>query len=358
MKEPKISVMLLSYNHENYISSAIDSVLAQKEQDFEVILSDDCSQDHTKEVLDRYKDPRIFMHFFEENQGATINTKYVWQQCRGKYLALLNSDDVWLPQHLTKSIDYLDAHKECAAVFSWAALIDENSTMIDPCCEVFRQQNRTQAEWVHDLFTKGNCLCHPSMVIRREVYDRIGFYKMGFRQLPDFNMWVRLVKDSAIHILEEVLVQHRRFLHVGENTSAPVLENSIRDVNESFYTLLHYFDNMSDMLFCEAFRHEFRNKEAQSNEEFLCEKFFLMYDEKYYMHPVSKFASFLFLHDIYDHGQVREILKEKYHFGLAEVHALGEKYDLIGLRKQQNVQGKTETIKQTKSSFWKKWKRV
>lgn len=356
MEEPRVSIMLVSYNHEKYIQRALDSALGQTYQDFEIVLSDDGSTDRTKEVLSGYQDPRISMHFFEENQGATINHRYVWKQCRGEYLALLNSDDVWLGQHLEKSVDYLDRHKGCAAVFSWAALIDENDQILEPCCEVFRQQNRTQAEWVHHLFTKGNCICHPSMVIRREVYGQVGFYKLGFRQLPDFNMWVRMIKKNSIHILEEVLVQHRRFMATGQNTSAPVLENSVRDVNESFYTLLHYFDDLPDELFCEAFRQEFRKKDAASGAELLCEKFFLMYDEKYYMHPISKFASFLFLHEIYDREHVWKVLKEEYGFRLQDVHALGQEYDLIGLRECRAVPEKTKQVILDKPSFWQRLK--
>lgn len=359
MGNPKVSVMLASYNHADYIQRALDSVLGQTWQDFEIVLSDDCSTDQTKEALAGYRDPRLFVHYFEENQGATINSRYVWEQCRGQYLALIHSDDVWLPEHLQKSVEYLDRHEGCAAVFSWAALIDEDGRTLDPCCDVFRQQNRTQAEWVHDLFTKGNCLCHPSMVIRRHVYDDIGFYKLGFRQLPDFNMWVRMMKRYAIHILEEVLVQHRRFQQAGQNTSAPILENSIRDVNESFYTLLHYFDGMSDALFREAFRKEFRKKDAASDAELLCEKFFLMYDGKYYMHPISKFASFLFLHEIYDscgHGDIWMALKEQYGFGLKDVHALGQMYDLMGLRQNAAAVGEAENadMVRKKASFWER----
>lgn len=357
MKAPKVSVMFMSYNHGPYIQRAMDSVLNQTFQDFEVVLSDDCSGDNTKEVLANYTDDRINLHFFEENQGATINNRYIWKHCQGEYLALINSDDVWLPEHLQKSVDYLDAHEECGAVFSWADLIDEDDKIIDACCEVFKQPNRTQAEWVNHLFTKGNCLCHPSMVIRKEVYDEVGFYKLGFRQLPDYNMWTRMTKRFSLHILEEVLVHHRRCIRTGQNTSAPIVENSIRDVNESLYTLLHYFDDMSDELFSEAFGSEFRNKQATSHVELLCEKFFLMYDEKYYMKPVARYAAFLYLHDIYDVENVWEVLQTQYGFGLAEFHKLGTEFDLLGLKKPSIATEIVEKAVEKKASIWEKFRK-
>lgn len=337
MTNPKVSVMFLSYNHEPYIQRAMDSVLNQTYQNFEIVLSDDCSTDNTRDALSVYHDDRIKLHFFEINQGATINNQYIWKYCKGEYLALINSDDVWLPEHLEKSVSYLNTHHECGAVFSWAALIDEEDKIIDPCCEVFKQPNRTQAEWVHHFFTKGNCLCHPSMVIRKNVYDECGFYKLGFRQLPDYNMWTRLTKKFNVHIIEEVLVQHRRCNKTGQNTSAPIVENSIRDINESLYTLLHYFDDMPDGLFIQAFQHEFRNSMSKTRKELLCEKFFLMYDEKYYMYTISKLASFLFLHDIYDREELYGLLKEEYGFTLQEFHELGASLDILGLRKKNEI---------------------
>lgn len=353
MKEPKVSVMFMSYNQGAYIKRAMDSVLNQTFSDFEIVLSDDCSKDKTKEILKQYKDNRISLHFFETNQGATINNLYIWKHCRGEYLALINSDDVWFPEHLQKSVNYLESHKECGVVFSWADLIDEDDNIIDPCCEVFKQPNRSQAEWVHYLFTKGNCLCHPSMVIRRTVYEEVGFYKLGFRQLPDYNMWTRMTTKYTLHILEEVLVHHRRCIRTGQNTSAPIVENSIRDVNESLYTLLHYFDDMPNELFCEAFKKEFRNMYAQSDAELLCEKFFLMYDEKYYMHPVAKVAAFLYLHNIYDAEEVWKILKEKYGFKLNDFHKLGTMFDLLNLKKTSTSSVILDKNDVKKKTLWK-----
>lgn len=329
MSEPTVSVMFMSYNHAPYIERALNSVFGQTYQAFEIILSDDCSSDNTRNILEKIDNNKLNLHFFTENQGATFNHEYIWKHCNGKYLALINSDDVWLPTHLEKSVEYLDSHPECGAVFSWASLTDEDDNIIDPCCEVFKQPNRTHAEWVKWLFTKGNCLCHPSVVLRKEVYEKAGFYKQGFRQLPDYNLWTRVLNKYDIHILEEVLVQHRRCNKTNGNTSAPVVGNSIRDVNESLYTLLHYFDEMPSELFVEAFRSEFRWKEAESFEELLCEKFFLMYDKKYYMSAVSRFAAFLFLHDYYD--VLKEILKKQYGFTLSDFHALGQEFDLLNL---------------------------
>ena len=142
---PKVSIMIPSYNHAQYIYEALESVLIQTFQDFEVIVSDDHSLDQTVAVIRNINDPRITLHVFPQNVGATMNHEYCWRQCTAPYIALLNSDDVWLPEHLEKAVAYLDTHPACGAVFSWCSYIDEDSNVIDPCGELFKQPNRTRA---------------------------------------------------------------------------------------------------------------------------------------------------------------------------------------------------------------------
>jgi len=331
-KKPKVSIIFPSYNHAPFIAEAIESGLVQTYSDFEMIISDDASTDNSAEILSRYQDPRIKLHIFEKNQGATLNGRYMLDCVKGEYVALLNSDDVWTKDRLQKGVDYLDKHPECGAVFSWAGLIDEDSNVIDPCCEIFRQPNRTQAEWIRRLFTGGNCLCHPSMLIRSKAYEIAGRYKLGMRQLPDFYMWVCLLKHYTIHIIPEVLTWHRRFIHTGQNTSSPLLNNSIRDVNESLFVLMHFFEGISDELFIEAFSPLFRNPKATSHEELLCEKFFLMLDEKYYMKVIPLLAGFLYFLNIYDLPNVLEIFRDVYGYTMQDFHELGSRIDLLGLK--------------------------
>lgn len=330
---PQVSVMLPSYNHGAYIAEALESVLHQTFQDFEVIVSDDCSTDNTVNIIRSFDDPRITVHLFPHNVGATINHEYCWKHCTAPYIALLNSDDAWFPEHLEKAVAYLDAHPACGAVFSWSNFIDENSQETDPCAEVFRQENRTRAEWLRRFFTGGNCICHPSMVIRQEVYQKIGFYSRSLRQLPDFYEWIRLVKHYDLHIIPEVLVKHRRCNATMTNTSAPILVNSLRDVAESKYILTHFFDDMSDQLFREAFQPLFRNPNASRRDELLCERFFLLLDNHYYLKPLSLYVAFDYFQDLFNKPGIRELMKDQYNYTINDFYALGGQLDYLGLRK-------------------------
>ncbi len=334
-----VSVILPSYNHQNYVSIAIDSVLQQTFQDFEFLISDDCSTDDTINVIKKYKDPRIQLYRFDENQGATINHKFVIEKTTGKYVALINSDDVWAPTRLEKQVAYLESHEECGACFAWAEFIDENDNMLDIGINVFKQPNRTQAQWVQYFFTKGNCICHPSILIRKKIYEELGVYNLALRQLPDFDMWTRIVKKYPIYIFQEYLVKHRRFIHAGENTSSPKITNSIRDVMESYFILSNFFEGMPDPLFKEAFHEMFRNKNASSYTELCCEKFFLLLDGKYYMPQIPLLAAINYFMRVYDEPGIYETFKKSYNFSLKDFHDISCKVDLLGLLPKDMVVG-------------------
>lgn len=329
--KPLVSVILPSYNHGKYIGEAIESVLKQDFEDFEFLISDDASSDNTVEIIKKYNDPRIKAHFFKSNQGATINGGYLLNQVKGKYVALINSDDVWLPNKLSTQVEFMESQPEYGACFTWAKLIDENGEDIKAKDLVFNQPNRTQGGWLEYFFTKGNCLCHPSMLIKSEAYEVAGSYNLAMRQLPDFDMWVRLVKKYPIHIITSVYVAHRRFIHSGENTSSPILSNSLRDINESSFVLSSFFDDVNDKILVEGFKKHFRKSGILSHEDLICEKFFLLIDGKYYMGIIPILTAITYFFKIYNNPNVVETFRNHYGFTMQDFHQITGSLDLVGM---------------------------
>jgi len=333
---PLVSVILPSYNHEKHVGLAIRSVLSQSFRDYEFLISDDHSTDKTLDVIQMYHDDRIQLHVFSENQGATINHKYLIDIANGKYVALINSDDVWLPNKLEKQVAYLEAHDECACCFSFAEIIDEDGHKLDIYHDVFEKGNRTQAEWFALFFHNGNCLCHPSMLIRTEIYHNLGVYNLSLRQLPDFDMWIRLIKHYNIYIFQEPLVQHRRFVSSGTNTSSPTMRNSMRDAMEAYYILSKYFNDVSDEFFSEAFGKEFRKTGDLTHNELCCEKFFLLLDAKFYIPQVSLLAAINYFFEVYSQDSICNTFRDSYNFRMADFHAISCKVDLLGILSQNS----------------------
>ncbi|MCX6937236.1 MAG: glycosyltransferase [Verrucomicrobia bacterium] len=247
---PKVSVILTSFNHAAYIKAAIESVLAQTFSDFELIIGDDHSSDDSWEIINAIQDPRIRSFRCEHNTGNVINVALRDGWISGEYVAVHHSDDLWEPEKLTLQVAFLDQHPDMAAVFTRVRLIDEHNKISDEIASeegstlrayqgIFDQENRTRTAWLKRFFYQGNCLCHPSVMLRRSVYEHLGHYNTYYRQLPDFDYWVRLCMTYKIHVLQERLVRYR-VLSNNKNTSAQTLENGRRVNCEMTRVLLHY----------------------------------------------------------------------------------------------------------------------
>jgi hypothetical protein len=117
--------------------------------------------------------------------------------------------------------------------------------------DVFRQLNRSQGQWLRRFFDGGNCLCHPSILIRRYCYDEVGHYDNRFRQLPDLDMWTRVLKRHPIYVSEERMVHFR--LMPGENTSTHNPANVVRASNEHYLIACSFFDGVDKEVLAEGF---------------------------------------------------------------------------------------------------------
>lgn len=326
----KVSVVLPAYRHEQFVGPAIESVLSQSFSDFELLIGDDASPDGTVDVIRSYQDPRIRFFPHHINYGATFNHRFLLERAQGEYVALINSDDLWLPGKLEKQVRYLDEHPEVVMCSCWAKFIDENGEDLYIADNVFEQPNRTQEEWIEYFFLHGNCICHPGVLIRREVYERLNYYHLALRQLPDFEMWVRMIREGEFYIFQEPLVAHRRFIGKGENTSTPKIENSIRDVMESYYVLSEYLEDLPDDLFCRTFRKHFQNQRASTAVELRCERFFLLASGRYYMGEIYKQAAVMYFFRHYD-MEMAKVLREQYQYMLSDFYQLSCQVNLLGL---------------------------
>jgi glycosyltransferase involved in cell wall biosynthesis len=265
-----------SYNHRDYVGEAIKTVLAQDFQDFEFLIADDCSKDDSVEVIKKYEDPRIKHFFLKQNVGPTQILKMLIENAQGEYIALINSDDLWHKDKLSKQIQVLENDKNLAACFTWADFVDENGKIIsensNENVNIFIEKNKTRSQWLNWFFHNGNCLCHPSVLIRKSVYSDIGFYNDMYRQLPDFEYWVRLTLKYSFYIIEEVLTDHRRTTGENTNTSANTRVNNLRLMNEGVSIAKKMLMEADENLHIEAFKDEFVISGAKSKEELVLER--------------------------------------------------------------------------------------
>ena len=137
MNDPVLSVLLITYNHEKYISEALDSVLMQKTDfDYEIVIGEDCSADRTRQILDEYKKKypdRIRLLYRSRNYGRpTLNVYETALSCKGRYIATLEGDDYWTdPDKLQKAVSYLESHPEYSGCANPSRLVGEGGEELE-----------------------------------------------------------------------------------------------------------------------------------------------------------------------------------------------------------------------------------
>jgi len=271
----KVSVILTSLNHGEFLKEAIKSVLDQTYQHFELIIWDDASADDSWKIIKSFSDSRIKAFRNEQpKRGIYGINKSIKEVCKGEFIAIHHSDDVWEPNKLELQMRAFEKNNELGAVFTNALPIDEeNQNLADETnfyFNVFNRENRSRQEWLNYFFFHGNCLCHPSILIKKECYEECGLYRFGLGQLTDLDMWVRLCLKYEIFILPEKLVRFR--VHSNKsNQSASIPQTRKRHFNE-------YYQIVQNYLYIQDPREIKKIFQNNINEKFLnvnCAKFLL-----------------------------------------------------------------------------------
>jgi len=317
-KSPLVSVLLASYNQERYLRSAIECVLMQSFTDFELLISDDASSDDSRKIIETYKDARIRTHFFNENQGSVLNTRYLCSHARGKYIAFIGSDDLWLQGKLEKQVACMEADPDIGVCFTWANTVDENGTVLTKeqvsYSEIFLQHNQSRGKWLRKFFYEGNCVAHPSAMIRADAYRSVAPHSVALRQIPDFDLWIRLAKRYDFFVVNEILTQNRMMIQSAGNISAVTSSTIIRNMNESMLIIETFFDDMDDDVFIDGFGDLFRKKQGPwTHTELECEKAFLLCKGNY-LKLASQIEGFSCLRTLLDDDESRATLEETYQF--------------------------------------------
>ncbi|RTL77243.1 MAG: glycosyltransferase [Bradyrhizobiaceae bacterium] len=317
---PAISVIMPSYNHMRFIGDAIKSVLNQSFTDIELIVVDDGSHDGSADVIRQISDSRFRYRILNQNVGACAAMNIALDMTRGRYIAVCNSDDEWHPEKLSKQYPLLTDNPKLGAIFSDVKWIGDNGLPLRteqlPFFKfVFQQKNRSRLSWIRDLLEGGNCLCHPSILIRKEVYERVGNYDNRFRQLPDLDMWIRLLQQYDIFVMHEALVAFR--LH-EDNTSAPNASSSRRSINEHQIILKKTLADISQESFIGAFG--VRQISIESELDFEIEKALYMLEYRGLYESMYRLLGLNALYELMGDANAEQKLSSEYSFDIARFH--------------------------------------
>jgi len=204
---PKVSVIIPTYNRANLLARAIKSVLNQTFQDFELIIVDDGSTDNTKEVVEEFqkKDSRI-KYIFQENSGGPakpINTGI--KNSRGEYIAILESDDEWLPEKLEKQAEILDRFPNVGLVSCYAFKIFSNGKKTiykAPFSGILKKE-----DW-KKYWQLWGILSFSTILMRRESVEKVGLLDENLKIAADVDFYLRFIKQFDFYFIPIPLINY------------------------------------------------------------------------------------------------------------------------------------------------------
>lgn len=188
MKNDLISVLMPTYNVEQYVEEAVRSILNQTWKNFELIIVDDCSTDKTFNILQKLarEDSRIRLFRNEINSKICKTLNRAWSYAKGEYIARMDGDDVSTPDRFQVLMDFLHTHKKCGLVGSGMITIDENDK------ELSRPSFLKSNKYIRYFNKFKSCITHI-WIARREVYEKLN----GYREIPyaeDYDFVLRCMR--------------------------------------------------------------------------------------------------------------------------------------------------------------------
>lgn len=242
----KVTILLSSYNHEDYIEECICSILEQTYKDFNLFIVDDCSKDNSWSIIQKYArmDHRIKAIRHTYNWGRP-GMRELLPSMDGEYLAIAHCDDKWESTKLEKQVNIL-TEKNVIACFTLVKVIDDYGMRLKnekhPYYCIFNQPNRNRYEWLNYFFYNGNCLCHPSLVIKKNAYQQYGLFTKGLQGYPDFCQWIRLCMNQDIYIVQEELTCFR--VHIDDSNTSGWNYESMKRISVEEYMVLQEFEKL------------------------------------------------------------------------------------------------------------------
>ena len=236
MASPTISVVIPAYNHEKFIGPAIQAVLEQTIQDFEIVIVDDGSTDKTADVIKSFDDSRI-SYTWQENQDAFNTINRGMSLARGKYISILNSDDIYTQDRLEKLLVHCQQHHSACVFSDVIPISDDGEEFVDPSFgwNVWHQKNRQFYRQKNDIyrgFLHGNFMVTTSnLFMTREAVEKVGEFS-PIRYLHDYDYIFRmmLANPGSVHYLENDKLLYYR-IHEGNTLSEAAITGREQDLD-------------------------------------------------------------------------------------------------------------------------------
>lgn len=230
---PAISVIMPVYNAEKYIRKSIESILYQTFEDFELVLIDDCGNDKSMEIARQFSDERIRIIENADNIGISSSRNRGIKESHGKYIALMDDDDIASEERLKHTYEFLEKNSEFDAVGGRYCEIDENDNMVRISPDPLINPKFVKASLMfYNPMGNGSTLIKKDFLYRNEIY-----YKNNYFGMEDYKMWADCSLKGRITNIDEVILYWRRSKN---NESSRVLDSLKSDRAKIFTNIQKY----------------------------------------------------------------------------------------------------------------------
>ncbi len=200
---PRVGVIVTSYNYGRYLGQALDSLVAQTWTDFEVLIIDDGSTDDTPEVAQAYLGDTRFRYLRTDHVGQPAAKNLGIAATRAPLLGFLDADDRWHPTKLALQMALFEADPELGVAYCLPRVIDDAGRAIDYL------PPRPARGWVLPQMLVQNFVCFSSVMVRRDVFDRVGVFNEQIPLAIDYELWLRVAARTRFDYVDQALVDYR-----------------------------------------------------------------------------------------------------------------------------------------------------
>ena len=205
---PLISVVIPTYNRAALLRAAVQSVLGQTYDSWELVVVDDGSTDETAAYLDTLTDARV-RHVVRAHSGnAALTRNFGARAARGSHVAFLDSDDLWRPEKLVLQMEDLEARPECGWSYTGVALVDEGGRELHPAGG---RPWMARRGWIlEDVVDRPALVATSSVLVRRQLFETVGGFNESLLRCHDLDLWIRLAEVSPASVVARPVTQWRQ----------------------------------------------------------------------------------------------------------------------------------------------------
>jgi glycosyltransferase involved in cell wall biosynthesis len=207
---PKVSVVMPVFNREKFVADAAKSILNQSFTDFEFIIIDDCSTDETFKILNSINDQRIKLLKLNENRGNYYARNMGMELAKGKYICVMDSDDIALPNRIQIQFDFMEKNGQIGICGSYVKVIDSDEIITAP----------TDYDEIKVWSLSNIMFRHPTVFIRADFLNKYNLrYNDSFRYAADYDFLVKATNFFPVTNIDKVLLEYRKLKY------SPSLDN-------------------------------------------------------------------------------------------------------------------------------------